>query len=1105
MRIRLRSLRRGLRGLAVRRFVQCGKFRGQLRVCLIHRRCGCGCGLRIVQRRLRFRNCLLRGSCDLLAEFRELFASGLIAETLLVTSCARHFRACVGGIRGDRLLLFGGLSKLRILLRHRTGFLRRLLRCGLCLTRCLRRDLRLLRGLARLLRSLLIRRLLVAAFRGCLLRVCLRSLRIIRGCVGCIRCVARFVRCHLRGLRGLLCIARCRGFFGGLRRLLCVLRGGTGFLRGLRCLLRSLRIRGVVCLLLRGLRGLLRGLCSLRGFVRSVGCLVRGLLRSVRFCGLGLRHRGGFVRGGLREILRLLRGLRCLLRLLRGLGGMCAGFLIVRLLIAALRRRVLRGRLRLLRIARGLLCRLRSFAGFVRCLLCVLRGLGGRVRLCDLLGGLRGLLRVLRGGCRFVRGFRSLLFRGLITRGLRICLRGLGGFLRGLRRLCGLLRGLGCVLLRGISFRLLLLRLLADLLRDFVLLLRRIFELLRGIGDRVLPDRAQLLLHRGILRQLRLEFLEELLRILLRHLGEHLRVRLLRVEILLDAEFLLRLAHRRARVIRGLALLHFFKVLRDLLQCFGELLLLLRGAHEVGLLLLRRARGGILQGLLGLRRRILQHCKRVVSVAHLLALILFQDVLLVRLRAHEILQRLDLLVELLLLRDLLLRLGLRVVGIFLLRVLGALLGPLLHLGLLLRKSRSELAHGRRQLCQFLARLVHRLAEKIERELHLPGELLGVLAHRHGNVVVIRATAHLAFHRAPRFELLRLRDDRLRIAKNFHQVRLRLRRLRARKLLGDRPQPRLQPAPVARRIRARGEVVQLPALARCELCEAVHRLLQIVPALQHAENRVQFVELPANLRGVGARRDREQRLQRGHRVPHIGHELVVRAMPDFLEVAVHLEKFACHFPPRIREHPARIVGERRLLPDRLQRFRELQHRGIRGPGVLRGVTHQRDRAEAQLAVPVVECARRTFDRAVEFPELRHRELHRGILDVAINRKRLHQPLAVPLELEGRSLRALFPDTGARAHRREDVLDDLRLRSRHLEPARKRRPLCIIRLRGGPHFHQSLLLADEDEAVLREHRGLLGKRDRLGEQLGAFRTARNVRRRLQCGRLHLARRG
>ena len=291
-------------------------------------------------------------------------------------------------------------------------------------------------------------------------------------------------------------------------------------------------------------------------------------------------------------------------------------------------------------------------------------------------------------------------------------------------------------------------------------------------------------------------------------------MRLLRVKLLLDAEFLLRLAHCRACVVGELALLHFFKMFRDLLQRIGELLLLLDCANDVGLLLLRRGCRCILQRLLRAQRRILQHCERVVGIAHFLALILLQNVLLVRLGADEILQRLDLLVELLLLRDLLLRLILRVLGIFLLRSPGALLGLLLHLGLLLRERRGELAHGRRKYRQPLARIGHRLAEKIERKLRLPGELLGVLPRGHRKVFKIRAPAHLPLHRAPAFELLRLQQNLLRIRKHLRQFHVRLRRLRSRKLAGDLPHPRLQPAPVARRVRARREIAQLPPLGRC---------------------------------------------------------------------------------------------------------------------------------------------------------------------------------------------------------------------------------------------------------------------------------------------------
>ena len=463
-----------------------------MRVRLADRRCGCGGGLRLVQRLLRSGNCGIGSRCNLLAEFRELFACGLVSETLLVTSCARDLRACVGGLRGDLLLLLRGLCELRILLRHRTGLLRGLLRGGLCLTRCLSRSLRLLCGLTGLLRGLLICGLLVAAFRRGLLRICLRRLRVVRCCVGCLRSVTRLVRRLLRGLCGLLRVAGCGGFFRGHRSLLCILRGGTGFVCRLRSLLRGLRICGAVCLLFRSLRGFLCGLRCLRGLLRCIRRLVRGLLHRcvVRLRGLRIRHRSSVVRGGLCEILRLLGGLRGLVRLLRGLCGFLAGFLVCRLRLGTLgrglRRVRLRTGLRLLRIGGRLLGRLRRFARLVRSLLRGLRRFRWSVRLCHLLCGLHGLLCVLCGGSGFVRGFRGLLFGLRVARSLRFLLCGLGGFLRGLRGLLRLLRGLGCIFLRGLHLRCLLLRLLTDLLRDLVLLLRGALKFLAGVGERVL-------------------------------------------------------------------------------------------------------------------------------------------------------------------------------------------------------------------------------------------------------------------------------------------------------------------------------------------------------------------------------------------------------------------------------------------------------------------------------------------------------------------------------------------------------------------------------------------------------------------------------------------
>ena len=437
-------------------------------------------------------------------------------------------------------------------------------------------------------------------------------------------------------------------------------------------------------------------------------------------------------------------------------------------MLTRLLRRLLRGSSRLPRGVRRLLGGLCGFARLLRRLLRRIHSLCRVVRLRHFLRSLGGLLRILYGLVRLGPGFRGLLFGLGILRGFRLLLRVLRGLLRRFRRLLGLLRGLRRALLGFLHPALLQLRLRFELLRHIVLATACIGELLLGIGERILGNRAQLLLHRGILRQLRLELLEQLLRILLRHLREHLRVRLLLVELLLDAQFLLHLAQRRARIIQRLPLLHLFKMIRDLLQRIGELLLLLRRAFEVCLLLLRRGGCRILQGLLRLRRRVLQHRERIIRVAHLLALILLQNVLLVRIRAHEILQRLDLRIELLLLRDLLFRLRLRIGGILRLLILRALLRLLLHLRLLLRERRGELAHRRRKLRQLCARIRHRLAQKIQRELHLPREFLRVLPRGRLRKIKIPALAHLALHRAPRLELLRLPEDLLR---SFKRLRL----------------------------------------------------------------------------------------------------------------------------------------------------------------------------------------------------------------------------------------------------------------------------------------------------------------------------------------------
>ena len=609
-----------------------------------------------------------------------------------------------------------------------------------------------------------------------------------------------------------------------------------------------------------------------------------------------------------------------------------------------------------------------------------------------------------------------------------------------------------------------------------------------SVSKLVLCNRAQLLLHRGILRQLRLEFLEELRRILLRHLREHLRVRLLLIEFLLDAEFLLLFAQRRARLIRRFPLLHFFKMVRDLVQRIGEFLLLFRSAFEVGLLLRRRARRSVLQCLLGLRRRILQHRERIVRIAHLLALILFQNILLVRVRANEVFQRLDFLVELLLLRDLICRLRLRIVGILLLIIRGAFFGFLFNLRLLLRERGGELAHGRRKLCQFLARLRHRLAEKIQRQLHLPGEQLGMLPHTHRLAIEIPPPAHLPFHRMPRLDLLRLPENLLRACECLRQILSRTRRLRVRKLVGNHPHPCLQPPPVARRIRPRGKIAHLPALTRCELRKTVHRLLQIVPAFQHAEHRVEFAQLLAHLRRLGASRDRTQRFERRHCLPHIGHKLVVRMMADFLKVTGSFEKLARKFPSPVSESRLHVRGKARLLPNHLQRLRKLHHNSADRPCLLRRLAHQRDGAQSELPAPVMESTRRSFDPAIEFTE----PLQHPSIWAIIRRQRFCQSFAVPLKLRCERCRVLLRvAAGAGGHRRENFLDHLCLRNGDPEPARHWHPFCSVVARSRRHIHQSLLLTDKNDPVLREDRRLLGERDGFRRRARELHPARDLR--------------
>src|SRR5882672_130258 len=465
------------------------------------------------------------------------------------------------------------------------------------------------------------------------------------------------------GLRGLLELLRQR------LRLLRQVLGVAGFLAGiLRGLLgRGLRLLGLLGLaglrlrllrrrlgfsllgtrLLRGLLGLLLG--RLRLLLGLLGLLLRArVLRGL--LGLALRLLGGLLR--LRGLLLRLVGLG--LRLLR-LGHLGLRFLLCRLglrvLLVGVGLRLRRLRLRFLLRVPQVLRRLVEVLGrFVQ----VLRGL---LRIVEVLGDVRGALV-------------EVLLRLL---GLLLRLRGVG--------LRGLLADLGDVFARHapgllgerlglVGEALLLVRLRRLLLRGLLLLLRRLVECLLGAIQRVLREAVQLALHRLVFLQLVLEGGLERLGRLLGQFGQALHLRVLLVELLLEAEGLLRLPELGARLL-GLGVRQVLVVLRQRVQRVLQLALLLRGLVEgvlLGLGLGRRRR--LVQQVLRLGRRLPKHRDRVVRVARPLAALLGEEGLRVRVAAQFRHDFLDLLVDGLLVLQELGRLGLRLRGLRLRRLVG---------------------------------------------------------------------------------------------------------------------------------------------------------------------------------------------------------------------------------------------------------------------------------------------------------------------------------------------------------------------------------------------------------------------------------------------------
>ena len=429
----------------------------------------------------------------------------------------------------------------------------------------------------------------------------------------------------------------------------------------------------IIRLRLGSLGCFLRGLCSLRsflgrlrGFIGGVGCWVLGDLRSLKCL---LRECCGFVRS--------FGGFLCLRY---GFPGLLGRLLIRSLLFAGSLRCLLRGCLSLLCLGRRLVCFLCGLRGLIGNSLGGLRGFFGVGGVGELLGGFCGFacfLRCILSGLSGLVGERLcpvvLGSVGLLLGVLGCLMSGFGGLLCFLRCFCG---GLGGALWRGLR----VFGLRGELIGDGGFLLSGLVELLLGVGQRILRDVAQLFLHLGVLRQLGFEFLQELLGVLLRHLGEHLSVGELLVELCLNPQFFLRLAQFGACLREVFAFLHRVVVFGNLLESILKFLLLLGRTLKVGLLLCIGILRGILKRLLRLWRRIFEHRQRIICIPHRFTLLLFQYVLLVRFCTDQVLQRLNLRIELLLLSE------------------------------LRRESRCEFRDARRELLHPLPRFIHVGAE-----------------------------------------------------------------------------------------------------------------------------------------------------------------------------------------------------------------------------------------------------------------------------------------------------------------------------------------------------------------------------------------------------------
>ena len=455
-------------------------------------------------------------------------------------------------------------------------------------------------------------------------------------------------------------------------------------------------------------------------------------------------------------------------------------------------------------------------------------------------------------------------------------------------------------------------------------------EIERGVGDLL-----QLLLRFRIFRQLRDQLIEQSLRVLRRHLGQHRGLGEILVELRLDPQILLRLAQRGARFLRIFPLLQRRVVPADLAQRLHDFLLLLDRAIEVRLLL--RHVGTLRdlpQRLLGGGRRLFQHRQRVVRVAHAVALIFFQNVLHVRVGADQVFERLDLAVDLLLPRELRRDGGLGFLSLRGRRLAGGLIGIRLERGLLLGQREREFANARRELEHVFPRGLQRAAQQRQRRPQLAADLLQFDPCDERRVSEFPPLAHLESHRAERRAGRKLPEQRRRLIERLARVRvLHLQPLKPR---GSHQQARGKPRPIARHGRPAVRHLHLPAIQRDQCGDAVRHLLQIVTGFQNPHALRQHIEPRVSLFQAVPRRQRQHR-ERGHRGPaEIAHKGIVRHGAHFLEVGVGFESVRRRVPASV-DQTLPLRG-RELHPVRQHRLfaTQLFHAGPGGLRLLREI-------------------------------------------------------------------------------------------------------------------------------------------------------------------------